>query len=228
MTRFCFSLSLLFLVLLARGQELSQVTFPGGTRLSYLSLLTDYEVLIRLSDDGKVLEWGIEMQSFRNNNYYAPKLQPYVGRVDYYGPESDSVSRGKVRSIGSSVITYYGAYETEEKIGKLKTIGSLIFDYYTKYDDKALRGKIRFIGNITLDYYSSFDNPDLTGKLKAIGSTEITYYSIFDDKQLMGKIKSIGPVSYSWYTSLDRYGYSGGLKSGLLRQNIGNITYIIQ
>jgi hypothetical protein len=228
MKKFPIVISFLFLAAGTYSQELNQVTFSGGTKLSYLSLLTDRIVLIRISEDGKILEWGLEEQSFRNNNYYAPKLQPYLGRVEYYGPEADSVSRGKVKSVGSAYITYYGNYETESKIGKIKTIGVLIFDYYSQYDSKDFRGKIRYIGNLELSYYSSFDIGSYTGNLKSIGSTAITYYSSFDDKMIRGKLKSIGPFNYSWYTSLDMPGYGGGLKSGALRQNIGSITYILQ
>ncbi|MGQ0737726.1 MAG: hypothetical protein ACT4OJ_01580, partial [Bacteroidota bacterium] len=93
------------------SQELSQVCFSGDSTVSYLSLLTDREVQIRISEDGRVLEWGVEVQSFRSSNYYARRLQPYAGRVEYYGADADSVSRGKVRSIASSFITYYGATE---------------------------------------------------------------------------------------------------------------------
>lgn len=210
------------------SQQLSQVSFSAGSNLAYLSLLTDREVLIRISDDGQVKEWGLEIQSMRSNDFYAPRLQPYPGRVEYYGSESDSVSRGKVKSIGSSVITYYGAFETAEKIGKIRSVGSLFFDYFSHYDNKVLRGKIRNIGSLWLDYYTSFDNDAIQGKLKMVGSTLITYYTSFDDKFIRGKIKSIGAVNYSWYTSLDRAGFGGSLKSGPWRQNTGGVVYIIQ
>ena len=137
------------------SQELSQVTFSGGSSLSYFSFLTDQNVLIRVSDEGKIIEWGIEMYSDRYN-YYAPKLQPFMGRIDYYGPESDSVFRGKVRSIGTCQFTYYNSYETDDKPGKLRSIGSQIMDYYSNFDNQAFRGKIKFAGNYMLEYYSSF------------------------------------------------------------------------
>ncbi len=216
------------LVRISFSQQLSQIGFTGGTRLSHISLLTDREVLIRMTDDGRITEWGIEEQSIRMRDYYAPRLQPYAGRVEYYGNEADSVSRGKLKSIGSSVITYYGAWETPDKIGKIWSVGYLRFDYYGPYDNAALRGKIKSIGNTPLDYYSSFENEALTGKLKSVGSTLITYYSSFDDKLIRGKIKSIGPVNYVWYTSVDRGQFGGGLKSGPWRHNTGGVVYILQ
>ena len=216
----------LLLVTCTYSQQLSQVTFSGGSSLSYFSLVTDRNVLIRISVDGKIMEWGTEVQSLRSSNFYAPNLQPYMGRVEYYGPESDSLSRGKVKSIGTANITYYGSYETETKIGKTRSIGSLILDYYSDFDDKALKGKIKFIGNLVLQYYSSFDIDGFSGRLKAVGSNSISYYSSFEDKFIKGKIKSIGPLTYSWYTSLD-IGRGVGLKSGSYRQKIGAVTYIL-
>jgi hypothetical protein len=43
----------------------------------------------------------------------------------------------------------------------------------------------------------------------------------------IGKVKSIGPVKYSWYSSFDRRDMGGALKSGLYRQRINGITYIL-
>lgn len=210
------------------SQELSQVNIYGGSDLSYFSLLTDRDVQIRISPDGKIIEWGTEVQSFRNNNYYARGLQPYPGRVEYYGPEADSISRGKVKSIGSSVITYFEGHEIKEKIGRIRSVGRLFFDYYGSFDNKMLQGKIKLIGSTLLDYYSTFDDQALQGKLKSVGNTLITYYTSFDDKLIRGKVKSIGGLSYSWYTSLDQRGFGGSLKSGPFRQNIGSVVYIIQ
>ena len=218
----------LILALCSYSQYLSQVTFSGGANLSSIAFMTDQNILIRISIDGKVMEWGTEVQSDRNNNYYAPRLQPYMGRIDYYGLEADSILRGKVKSIGTCLLTYYGQYDMEIKIGKLKSVGNLMLDYYTHYDNADFKGKLRFIGSSVLEYYSSFENEAFRGKLKTLGSSAITYYSSFDDKLIRGKIKSIGTVSYQWYTSLDKIGFGGGLKTGSFRQNISGVIYIVQ
>ncbi len=225
---FYITISILFQFASANAQQLGQVTFSGGANLSYFTFRTDQGLLIRISIDGKVLEWGTEVKSLRGNDYYAPNLQPFMGRIEYFGIESDSAFRGKVKSIGTCLLTYYYSYDTDTKPGKIKTIGSVSFDYYTNFDDKDRKGKIRFAGNLILEYYSSFDEEILRGKLKLIGSTPITYYSIFDDKLIRGKIKSIGSVTYRWYTSYDQSDYRGGLKSGSYRQDIGSVTYILQ
>ncbi len=210
------------------SQQISQVTFSGASTLSYFTFITDQDVLIRVSEDGKVMEWGSELRSERNNNYFAPKLQPFMGRVDYYSTESDSAFRGKVKSIGTCVITYYGPYETDTKAGKIKSIGREVLDYYSNYDNAAFKGKLRFAGSRVLTYYSSVEDEAFRGKLKSIANTTIVYHSSFDDKLIRGKIKSIGAVAYNWYTSLDRKGLGGSLKSGLYRQNINGVTYILR
>jgi hypothetical protein len=227
MKRFFSIIALLLFSLCGNSQQLSQVAFSGGANFSSFGFLADQGLLIRISDEGRILEYGYEEQSLRSPGYYAPQLQPFAGRIDYYGAEADSVSRGKIKSIGTCYLTYYGHFETAEKIGKLKSIGSIMLDYYSNYENAAFKGKLRFIGSQLLDYYTPFENESFRGKLKAIGSTTITYHSSFDDKLIRGKIKSIGSVSYQWYTSLDRIGYGGGLKSGRQRQNISGVTFIL-
>ena len=219
---------LCFFGMLAGAQQLSQVTFSGASTLTHFTFTTDQDVLIRVSEDGKLMEWGTEMRSDRNMNYYAPKLQPFMGRVDYFGPETvDSVIRGKVKSIGTCMINYYGAYEKDGKPGKLKSIGAVGLDYYTQFDNVAVKGKLRFAGTLVLEYYASLENEAFRGKLKAVGNTRIQYHSTFDDKLIRGKIKNIGSVAYNWGTSLDPR-QKGVLKSGSYRQNINGVTYILR
>lgn len=227
MKSFLATLSCLVLFFASYSQQLNQVRFSGGASLSSLAFLTDQGVLIRISDQGHLLDWGVEMQSIRYN-FYAPELQPFMGRIDYYGPEADSSFIGKVKNIGSCMITYYGKYEAPEKAGKLRTIGTVMLDYYDNFVNSAYRGKLRFAGPQIIEYYSTMDNEAYIGKIRKIGNTVITYYSTFDDKLVQGKIKSIGPVKYAWYTSFDRMEYRGGLKQGNYRQVINGITYILQ
>lgn len=217
---------LLFFAVCNFAQQLGQVTFAGGAKLSYFSFFTDQDVLIRVSEDGKVIEWGNEFQALYIPNYYNPKLQPYMGRVEYYGQETDSAFSGKIKSIGTCVLTYYNHYETATRVGKLRSIGSIILDYYDNYFTTTLQGKLRFIGNFQLEYYSSLDDIVYRDNLKSIGNTLITYHSSFDDSLIKGKVKSIGPIIYTWYTSFDLNRY--GLKSGAYRTNINGVTYILQ
>ncbi len=207
------------------SQELSQVTFSAGSTLSSFSFITDQKVVIRISENGSILEWGMDPGTGRYN-YYTGKLQPYMGRVDYYSQSDfDSVIRGKVKSIGTTTFTYYGASETSAKIGKVKSIGSVALDYFTNFDNKDNQGKLKSANYTSLDYYSSFENEAIRGKLKSVGNSAITYYSSFDDKQIQGKIKSIGSFTYTWYTSHDKW---TGLKSGQYFQNVNGITYIVR
>jgi len=211
---------------IANSQQLGQVTFSKGTQLSYFSFLTDQGVLIRLSDDGNILEWGTEVLSDRYN-FYAQKLQPFMGRIEYYGPKDDSIFRGKIKSIGTCFITYYDTFQVKSKIGKLKSIGRAQLDYFEDYDDKMLKGKIKTAGVLAIDYYRSYENENLRGKLKLVGSTPITYYTVFDDKVNAGKLKAIGSAMFSWYSLGDRSDMRGAVKSNNYRQVVSGVTYIL-
>jgi hypothetical protein len=208
-------------------QQLYMVSFSGGQELGSFAFKTDQNIIIKVSPDGNLLEWGMEQERLRYN-YYPGRLDPFMGRVDYYGPEGDSISRGKVKSIGTCMIRYYGAYEVPEKRGKLQSLGSVQFDYYTQYDNESTRGKIRSTNNVMFTWYTSFENEAYRGKLKSVNNTNITYYSSFDDKLVRGKIKSIGNVPYKWGTSLDRAGSSYANTYPALIQNINGVNYLMQ
>ena len=227
MTKLFTAISFLFIVNAASSQKLSQVTISGGITFSYFSFITDQNILLRVSDEGKLLEWGTELLADRGN-YYDPKLQPYLGRIEYYGQEADSAFRGKVRSIGTCTFTYYTHLDETTKVGKLKSIGTLLLDYYSNFDNVAYRGKLRFICSSVIEYYSSVDDEAYRGKLKSIGNSPISWYSTFDDKLLKGKLKRVGTVPFEWYSSFDRTELRGALKSGLYRQTIGGVAYILR
>jgi hypothetical protein len=217
------------LVLLSCGsyaQTLSQVTFSYNGELAYYTLITDQGVLIRITPDGKAIEYGTEERSGRSSDYYNPQLMPYIGRMDYYGQEADSAYRGKVRSVGTCALKYYGNYEVTTKVGKLRSVGRINLDYNDNFGEESLKGKLKNIGNESLSYYSSTSDAAYKGRLRSIGNTVITYFSSFDDKNIKGKIKSIGSVNYAWYTSFDVN--KSGLKSGLYRREITGVTYIIR
>ena len=225
MKKFSILILVLFFALGSYAQELAQVSFLGGSTFSYFTFVIDQDLLIRISDDGKILEWGREEQSIRSDNY-APKLRPYLGRVEYFGMDADSAYKGKIKSIGTCNFSYYSSYETKINTGKLRSIGRHILDYYTNFENEAFRGKINLVGSLLLQYYPSYEDEGFRGKLKTVGSTAIRYHSSFDDKQIRGKVKSIGTINYDWRTSFDRFG--SGLKSNVYRQNISGITYILQ
>jgi hypothetical protein len=208
------------------SQQLSQVTFKQGSEFAYFTFATEQGVLIRISDEGNILEWGSEVMSDRYN-YYAPRLQPFMGRVEYYGPQDDSVFRGKLKSIGTSYITYFDTFQVKAKIGKLRSIGNQYFDYFEGYEDKIFTGKLKSIGNLNIDYYKSYENESLRGKLRQVGSVPISYYTVFDDRFNVGKLKSVGSSIYSWYSLSDPVGMRGGLKTNNYRQTVSGVTYIL-
>ncbi|MGE5522018.1 MAG: hypothetical protein ACM3VS_18995 [Candidatus Dadabacteria bacterium] len=206
------------------SQKLKQVSFLDGYNLTFFTVSTDQDVLIRIAPDGRLMEWGTELLSDRGN-YYAPNLQPFMGRVEYYGDESDVYFKGKVKSIGSAYFTYYGPQEDEAKRGKVKSIGHLDFDYYSRFDEKAMQGKLKMIGMYLLDYYRSYENKAVKEKLKSIGSMAVNYYG-FEDKNNEGKLKSVGTATFTWYTPFDYI--KSGLKSNNYRQSVGDITVVLR
>ena len=227
MKKYILAIVVIFSGLAGWCQQLGQVKFSSTAKLENFTFITDQGVLIRISPEGKVLEWGMEEMSIRSSNYYAPKLQPFMGRIDYYGAESDSVINGKVKSIGTCWITYYNAYETENA-GKIKTIGRNALDYYSRHENEVLRGKLRLAGSQVIEYYPSYEDEALRGKLKAIGSTQVIYHSSFDEKFLKGKLKSIGSHNFTYYGIHERKQLWGVMKSGTNRQLINGITYILR
>lgn len=221
-------LSLLFsaLFILSYSQKLNQVTLSVNGNLFSIGFLTDQGVIIIIDPFGNLVEWGTAFEQGRMN-YYPGKLQPYMGRVEYYGAEADEALRGKAKTIGTCFISYYMSYENKLMVGKVKTVGTNALDYYGDFDNDALRGKLKNAGLNLLNYYGSFDNEVLKGKLKSLGNTALTYYSSFEDKLIKGKIKSIGTYNYSWYTSFDRKEFQGALKTGNHIQLVNGVNFII-
>jgi hypothetical protein len=225
MNRFFIIICFILLQLHVYSQKLNQVSFKNGSDLNYFTIITEQDVLVRIAPDGKIMEWGYEELSSRGT-FYSPKLQPFLGRTDYFEDESDPFFKGKLKSIGTAYFTYYGAHEEEFKKGKLKSIGRLEFDYYSRFDEKDIQGKLKFIGHYVLEYYKAFDNEAYRGKLKTIGPLAITYYSLIDDRYNIGKLKTIGSISYAWHTPLDRN--KSGLKSFNYRSTISGITMVLR
>jgi hypothetical protein len=223
--RTCITILFFLAAGIVHSQQLAQVTLTNARSLAYFSILTEQDVLVRITEDGKIMEWGTEILSDRGN-YYAQKLQPFLARVEYYDAGADSAYKGKVKSIGTTNITYYDSYEEPTRRGKLKRMGMMNFDYYSMYDDKGTRGKLKFTGDLLLDYYGSYEEESVRGKLKSIGNIPITWVTVFDDRYNAGKIKSAGSVSYQWYSQYDLA--HGGLKSNNYRTWSGGILFILR
>jgi hypothetical protein len=216
----------LFIASISHAQNLKYVSFTNGADLSSFSFITDQKIIIKITPTGDIIEWGYDHEPGRFY-YKTGRLQPYLGRVEYYEKQFDSILNGKVKNIGTTSILYYGSYENESLVGKVKSIGTLWIDYYTNFENEMVRGKLKSAGQKTFSYYTSFENEAYRGKLKSVAHHQVTYYSTFDDKLIRGKLKSVGPHNYSWYTSMDRHGYQGGLKSGIQYLLLEGVTFII-
>jgi hypothetical protein len=223
MARALLIVTLLMARLCVNSQQLAQVAFSDATTLISFGFLTNDNVVIKISGDGNIVEYGQLLETYRTG-YRPGALQPYNGRVDYYGVEADSILNGKIKSIGITFFTYYGSYEIEEKRGKLRTIGTALLDYYNNFENQSLRGKLKNAGRTELQYYSNFDNEIFRGKLKMVGNTPITWYSNFEQKFKQGKIKSIGTLNYTW---TDERGFQGTYMQTPMAPVINGVMYIV-
>lgn len=228
MKKLFFTVTVTLLFAMSYGQRLSQITLTGNGSGDIITFLTDDAVFVNMTKDGKVIDWGIEPKIARYNSYPG-KLDPYMGRIEYYSTTDNEDLRGKVKYIGRTAFTYFTASENELLKGKVKSIGTNLFDYFDNYGDEAAKGKIKNAGSVSFSYYGSFDNEAFKGKFKNVGPSILTYYASFDDKAYRGKIKSIGNQNFTYYSSFDRPEYQGSMKGGSQMQYIiSGIKYLLR
>ncbi len=211
------------------AQRITKLIFTNQCSSMTISVLLNENVTLKISPDGAIAEWGVDLYADRGqNNYIEHPLKPYEGRVEQYGQYDNEAFRGKLKYIGNNQITYYGSYEDKSLVGKIKSIGGLKFSYYTVYDDALMAGKIKSAGDLNFSFYNQFDNDAYKGKIKSTGAANFTYYSSFDDKAFAGKIKSLNGQPFVYYSSVEQQQFRGALKSGNMLQIIGGITYWIR
>lgn len=227
MKKILVSFFIIFLSTWASAQQIGRVIIKKDGQFESLEMELPETVVLKLSKDGQISQWGANRYAGRED-ILREKLDPYVGRVEYYRKNDNEAFRGKVRSIGTIPITYYASFDNPAFAGKIKSIGNLQFEYYTLQDNEAFMGNIKRIGNADIAWYSTFDLDDLKGKLKSIGNTSITYFSSLDDKAIRGKVKSIGGSTYQYYTSFDRRELRGLLKSGQPVRTVNGIKYLVR
>ena len=223
----------LFLVLIsiftsfvAGAQKLTTISLASDGSLKHFLFQLPEDVVVQIGRDGQLQSWGVDVL-LPYNDPFRSRLEPYTGRVAYYGPNVDSAFRGKIRSIGQVVFTWYASYEYESLKGKLKSIGNLPIDYYLDYENEAYRGAVKMIGPDRVMWYASFDNEALRGKLSMYASIPLTYYSSFDDPLIKGKVKAIGRNSFTYYGTYDRSEYRGGYKTGGPYVTVDRIRFTI-
>jgi len=210
------------------AQSIARITIDRSGSLEHISIGLDENTVIYLGKDGSMLKWGFDRYAARGMENYDNSLDPYMGRVEYYGPNDDAAFRGKIKSIGRFQLTYFASYDNESFRGKLKSIGGLTFDYYQAFEDKAFQGNIKSIGQNSFTWYTAFDNEAFRGKLKSVGPTAITYYGSFEDKLIRGKVKTLGNSSFTWYTSFDLKEYGGAMKTGTQLQTLSAVKYFVK
>ncbi len=164
MTKLFLITALTFLLAPTYAQRLAQITISRGNE-NIITFLVDETVMVNITKDGKIINWGIEYNSARTSMYPGP-LQKYMGREEYYPSTADLAYRGKIKYIGRTAFTYYTSDENEMFRRKVKTIGPIFFDYYTTYDNPAYKGNLKNAGETAFTYYGSFDDETYRGKLK--------------------------------------------------------------
>lgn len=209
------------------SQNLSRVTISESGSIEKLSFGLKENVLLNISKDGNIIDWGIERyagQSFERN---PGRLDPYQGRVEYYNESENEAFRGKVKSIGGTIITYYASFDQETMAGKVKSIGPNKFEYYQKFENDAFKGNIKTAGTTNFTWYSSYDNAAFSGKPKSIGQSALSYYTNMDDAAFRGKIKNIGGTNFTYYSSSDQRELRGRMRMGTNLQVINGIKFQI-
>jgi hypothetical protein len=228
MKKLFFITALTTIVSSAFAQQLAQVILSNYGNSNYVSFLVDENIIVNVTLDGKIIQWGTENTLRSQYAYnYPPTLDKYMGREEYYPATADGGSRGKVKYIGRTAFTYYSSDENEKWTGKIKSIGPTLIDYYASYEDTALRGNIKKAGSLAFTYFTSYDDVLFKGRLKSVGNTDITYYSSFDDKAFRGKVKSVGRELYVYYSSYDSRDYGGALKSGNRLSHFGGVKFFV-
>jgi hypothetical protein len=207
------------------SQRLAKITIANTGITESLSIGLDENVLINLTPDGNIINFGIDYFSERITNY--SRMETYNGRTELYSTYDDKAFQGKLKYIGRTLISYYASYDAEILRGKIKSIGNLTINYYMPFEDETLRGKIKSIGSNTIAFFTSFDNIALRGKIRSVGPTALNYYSSFDDAAFKGRIKNIGSISFTYYSSFDKI-YAGAMKTGNQQQNVNGIVYLIR
>jgi hypothetical protein len=208
-------------------QRVAKITIDNSGNSDIISFLVDETVIVNMSKDGRIIDWGIENNTLRTNIYPA-MLEKYMGKEEYYPPTDNEGYRGKVKYIGRTAFTYYTSDDDKSLRGKVKTIGTNVLDYYMPYDDPAFKGYLKDAGPVSFTYYRTFDNEAYKGKIKSVGGTTLAYYGTFEDKAYQGKIKNIDRSIFTYYSSYDRKEYRGILKTGSQIIYSGNIKYYIK
>src|SRR4051812_4707367 len=108
MEKLFFSITLVFLSALVFGQTLARVTLSNTSNAYIISFKANDGVIINMTNDGNIIDWGVEVILDRN---YPERLDQYLGKVEYYAA-TDNIeeNRGKVKYVGRTSFTYYTAY----------------------------------------------------------------------------------------------------------------------
>ena len=66
------------------SQRLNKITISGNGTSNVYSFLLNENVILNISQDGAITEWGVDKYAGRPIDYIQRKLEAYGGRVEYY------------------------------------------------------------------------------------------------------------------------------------------------
>src|SRR6185503_9555989 len=155
------------LIIPTLAQNVAQITIDNRGKQDIITFLVDESVIVNMTKDGKIIDWGTEYTSPTTGTY--PRMEKYMGREEYYPATDNEAYQGKIKYIGRTLITYYTSADNESLKGKVKSIGHNLLDYYTEYDDAAFKGYVRNAGSVSFTYYSSYNDEFYKGKIKSVG-----------------------------------------------------------
>ena len=101
------------------AQSIYKITITNTGQVEAIAFEVEPSIILNISPEGNIVNWGYDVFKDRGGENYTGQYQPYVGRVEYYGPNDDEAIRGKIKSIGRTQITWYMSYENDAFIGKI-------------------------------------------------------------------------------------------------------------
>ena len=119
MKKLSFLLTSLCILTISQAQNLAKVTITDLGNIEKLSFGLRENVLLNISKDGNIMDWGVDRYAGRLQESKPGVLDPYQGRVEYYTESDNEDFRGKVKSIGGIFITYYPSSAEDGFSGKI-------------------------------------------------------------------------------------------------------------
>ena len=98
------------------SQKLNKVTISNNGKNVVITMLLDQNVVLNISQDGTIVDWGVDKYVDRRADYYERSLEKFEGRVENYKDNDNEAYKGKIKFIGGVQIKYFDSYEDEYEL----------------------------------------------------------------------------------------------------------------